>query len=105
MNHHYEAKYHRLEEQHWWFRTRREIVRDLVKQFTPDRSKSVLEIGCSSGVLIRWLEDEVFRSVTGIDISPEAISESHRRGVAKVQVMDAQQLAFSDNHFQTITAS
>src|SRR5215213_2552439 len=99
MDRDYEAKYHLLEERHWWFRSRRELVLALVKQYCPDRSQRILEIGCSSGVLIRWLERDGYGSVSGIDISEEAITESRRRGTANVEVMDARQLRFPDAHF------
>lgn len=105
MNRDYEAKYHLLEERHWWFRARRSLVRALVLQLCPDRSRHVLEIGCSSGVLIRCLEKDGYASVVGIDISPEAIRECHRRGTSNAQIMDAQKLDFADDQFDVITAS
>jgi ubiquinone/menaquinone biosynthesis C-methylase UbiE len=105
VNREYEAKYHLLEEGHWWFRARRDLVRSLVLQLCPDRSKQVLEIGCSSGVLIRCLQQEGYASVVGIDISKEAIAECHRHGTSNAQVMDAQRLDFPDDQFDIITAS
>src|SRR2546421_8132304 len=105
MNRDYEVKYHVLEERHWWFRARRDLVRALVLELCPDRSGHVLEIGCSSGVLIRRLQEEGYTSVFGIDISAEAIAESHRRGTPNTQIMDAQRLDFPAERFDIITAS
>jgi SAM-dependent methyltransferase len=105
MNPDYEAKYHALENEHWWFRARREAVLALVLQLCPERSTRVLEIGCSSGVMIRRLQAAGYGSVLGIDISPEAIAECHRQGTKEARVMDARRLDFPNDSFDLITAS
>jgi SAM-dependent methyltransferase len=105
MDRDYEAKYHALEDRHWWFRARRNLVLWLVLQLSPARSSRILEIGCSSGALMRQLKNEGYESVVGIDVSEEAIAECGRRGVANTRVMDAQQLDFPDASFDVITAS
>ncbi len=101
----YEAKYHTLEEGHWWFRARRDAVFSLVLKLCPNRSTRILEIGCSSGVLLRRLAKEGYSSVVGIDISEEAIGVCHRRGTMNARIMDAQTLDFPDGSFDLITAS
>jgi SAM-dependent methyltransferase len=105
MNRDYEAKYHALEDRHWWFRARREAVLALALQLCPDRSTKILEIGCSAGVLIRQLQAAGYASIRGIDISQEAIAECHRRRTPEAMVMDAQRLDFPDSSFGLITAS
>jgi 2-polyprenyl-3-methyl-5-hydroxy-6-metoxy-1,4-benzoquinol methylase len=105
MNRDYEEEYHRYEESHWWLRARRDIVLSLFLKLRPDRTTRALEIGCSSGVLLRRLAREGFESVTGIDISAEAILASQKQGTTNARVMDAQRLGFSDKSFDIITAS
>lgn len=100
----FEAQYHRLEETHWWFRGRREMVRSLVKRIQPDRQANILEIGCSGGVLIRQLRADGYQRVTGIDISPDAIAICLKAGL-DAQLMDASRLAFPADSFDVITAS
>jgi ubiquinone/menaquinone biosynthesis C-methylase UbiE len=101
----YEAKYHQLEEGHWWFRARRDAVFALLLKIRPHRSSRILEIGCSSGVLLRRLAREGYESVVGIDISEEAIAVCHVRGTTNARTMDAQALDFAENSFDVITAS
>lgn len=105
MKKEYEAQYHRLEEEHWWFQARRHIVRALVLQANADRGCRILEIGCSGGPLVQQLHADGYRHVTGIDISPDGIGICRQRGLTDTHVMDAQKLSFADESFDIITAS
>ena len=105
MKREYEELYHRLETRQWWFRTRREIVRDLVLETHPDRTGRILEIGCSGGLLMEQLRADGYRQVTGIDLSADAVDLCRRKGIPDAHVMDAQQPAFADAQFEVITAS
>ena len=105
MKREYEELYHRLETRQWWFRTRREIVRDLVLETHPDRTGRILEIGCSGGLLMEQLRADGYRQMTGIDISSDAVELCRRKGIPDAHVMDAQQPAFADAQFEVITAS
>jgi len=100
----YEDQYHRVESDHWWFLGRRQIVRALVLQSSPDRRCRILEMGCSGGQLIQQLQRDGYRDVAGIDISTDAIALCHGAGL-NAQVMDAQQLDLPDASFDVITAS
>jgi len=101
MDRTYEAKYHALEQRHWWFRGRREAVRALVEQICRPYWRSAVRVG----VLMRELRVMGYTSVIGIDVSAEAIAECHRRGTSEARLMDAQKLDFPDAHFDLLTAS
>jgi SAM-dependent methyltransferase len=105
MKKEYEAQYHLLEEKHWWFLGRREIVHSLVLQIKADRNCHLLEIGCSGGPLLKQLQADGYGHVTGIDISPDAIELCRQRGLTDAQVMDAQKTSFGDGSFDVIIAS
>ncbi len=105
MDQDYEAKYHVLEDRHWWFRARRDLVMSLVNHYSPKRSSRILEIGCSSGALMRRLAAQGYQSVMGIDVSEQAVAECERRGLGNARLMDAQKLDFPDLSFDTLTAS
>ncbi|MEO5802631.1 MAG: class I SAM-dependent methyltransferase [Verrucomicrobiota bacterium] len=105
MKKEYEAQYHLLEENHWWFLGRRHLVRQLILKSNPNPNCRILEIGCSGGPLIQYLHRDGYTCVTGIDISSEAIALSHQRGLKDVHVMDAQKLSFSEESFDLIIAS
>jgi SAM-dependent methyltransferase len=101
----YEAKYHQLEEQHWWFASRRDAVYDLIQGLKLPASASILEIGCSGGPLMQRLRAAGYSDLTGIDVSAPAIELAHARGVPNVSVMDGANLQFADERFDLVIAS
>ncbi|UOQ98181.1 class I SAM-dependent methyltransferase [Hymenobacter sp. 5317J-9] len=101
----YEAKYHQLEEQHWWFASRRDAVYDLIAGLQLPRTAAILEIGCSGGPLMQRLRAAGYLDVTGIDVSAPAIELAHARGVANASLMDGAALEFTDGRFDVVVAS
>ena len=101
----YEAKYHQLEEEHWWFASRRDAVYDLIKQLKLSNSAAILEIGCSGGPLMQRLRAAGYTDLTGIDVSVPAIELAQARNVPNVSVMDGAALAFGDARFDLVIAS
>jgi len=101
----YEAKYHQLEEAHWWFASRRDAVYDLIKQLKLPTTAAVLEIGCSGGPLMQLLRAAGYTDLTGVDVSGPAIELAQARGVPNVSVMDGAALAFGDARFDLVIAS
>ena len=101
----YEAKYHQLEEQHWWFASRRDAVYDLIQTLNLPSSAAILEIGCSGGPLMQRLRAAGHTDLTGIDVSAPAIEVARSRGVPNVSVMDGTALEFADNRFDLVIAS
>lgn len=101
----YEAKYHQLEEQHWWFASRRDAVYDLIKGLNLPTTAAILEIGCSGGPLMQRLRAAGYSDVMGIDVSAPAIELAQARGVPHVAVMDGAALEFADARFDLVIAS
>jgi SAM-dependent methyltransferase len=99
----YEEKYHELEDSHWWFLGRRDIIQQLVKPLPSD--VRILEIGCSTGILIQELKSLGFSNVWGIDISEQAIVGATARGISQVSVGDAAATSFPDESFDVIISS
>jgi SAM-dependent methyltransferase len=78
VEHGYYAEYRAIEERHWWFRGRREVLLRLLDRRLPpgDASRRVLDIGCERGVervqrlesqTLPW-EAETFDLVTALDV-------------------------------------
>lgn len=101
----YEAKYHQLEEQHWWFAGRRDAVYDLIQRIQLPATAAILEIGCSGGPLMQRLRAAGYTDLTGIDVSAPAIELAQARGVPNVSVMDGAALEFADTRFDLVIAS
>lgn len=74
----------RLEDTHWWFRARRDIVFDLLQQLLPpSRARRLLEIGCGTGGNLRLLSQHY--SALGVEIDPYAASLAARRAGCEVR--------------------
>jgi SAM-dependent methyltransferase len=100
----FEKKYHDVETRHWWFRSRRNYLLDLIKD-APKDSK-VLDIGCSSGIFLKDLEKLGFKpeNLFGVDISEKAIANCKANGLENCFVMDAQNITLAET-FDIIIAS
>lgn len=104
MKEEFEKKYHDVETKHWWFKSRRKYLLDLL-QNSPKDSK-ILDIGCSSGIFLKDLETLGFTSANlfGIDISEKAVDNCKENGLENVYVMDAQNITLKEK-FDIIIAS
>jgi len=99
----YASMYRKLEENHWWFLGRRDLIYRLMKDYR--RDVDILEIGCSGGVLIEFLKRRGFTRLHGIDVDEKAIEICRQRGIKEVGVADAQETEFKDQQFDILIAS
>lgn len=104
MKQDFEKKYHDVETDHWWFKSRRKYITELLKN-APKNSK-ILDIGCSSGLVLKELEQSGFdiNNLYGIDISSNAIANCHKNDIKHAFVMDAQNITLTEK-FDIIIAS
>lgn len=101
----YELTYHALEENHWWFVARRDIILKLIRKLNIHKTEKILEIGCSGGPLMRSLKNRGFTNLYGIDISHDAIDLCKARNIENVAVMDGAKTQFKNEEFDVIIAS
>ena len=59
-----------LEEGHWWFTARAEILAAVCRELVPGRAR-VVEVGCGTGNVLGALPDDWDR--VGVDMSPDAV--------------------------------
>src|SRR5690606_15852694 len=94
------------EQQHWWFRARRAIAGTLLDHYlTPGRGRRrILDAGCGTGGNLALLRK--YGRVTGIDLSPLALSLARSRVEAGVHLSQGSVLAlpFADETFDLVTA-
>ncbi|HSR15502.1 MAG TPA: class I SAM-dependent methyltransferase [Gemmatimonadales bacterium] len=72
------AQMREVEERHWWFRARREVLLSLVRSELEPGAR-FLDAGCGTGFFLEAARR--FFDVTGLDPSPEAIAACARRGL------------------------
>jgi SAM-dependent methyltransferase len=72
----------RVEEDHWWFRGRRAIVRSVLARYASGRDGKILEVGCGNGGNLSLLAG--FGDVTAVEMDAQARARAAARGVARV---------------------
>ncbi|WP_353778105.1 methyltransferase domain-containing protein [Winogradskyella sp. 3972H.M.0a.05] len=100
----FEDIYHNNEQSHFWFKARRKLILQFLKSYQKDIK--ILDVGCSSGILLKELIEEGFdpKLLYGIDISEKAINNCKSNGLKNVFVMDAQNITLKEK-FDVIIAS
>ncbi len=63
-----------VEDRHFWFVARREIVLKILRRFAPDTAElNVLEIGCGTGNVLRFFRQSTHWRLTGMDVHAAAL--------------------------------
>lgn len=82
--------------QHWWYRSRRELISLLLNGAIPPGA-TALDVGCGTGDTMAVLHGLGATTVAGTDLSGEALRYArHHRGRATVLASRAEQLPFAD---------
>ena len=92
-----------IEDRHWWFRSRRAVVRSLLARAGVPPSPRILDAGCGTGANLR--EYERLGEVTGVDPFPEAIALCRERGLDNVVQAPAEELPFEPGSFELVFAT
>src|SRR3990172_9515522 len=69
-----------IEQRHWWFQARRQIVRSLIDRYSENATKRrlrVCDLGCGTGGNLAALADE--HDVVGVEYSPQGLEYARRR--------------------------
>lgn len=67
-----------IEDRHWWFRARRNVMHSILKRYGPETWGHLLEIGCGTGGNLRFFARH-FGSVSGVDLAEVAIEHARHR--------------------------
>ncbi|HEX8054580.1 MAG TPA: class I SAM-dependent methyltransferase [Thermoleophilaceae bacterium] len=97
------SEYYEIEDRHWWFVGRREVLmRVLADHLEPGRDRRILDVGCGTGTMLAHLGR--FGTAQGVDASEEAVAFCHQRGLDDVGLLDDGPLPFGDDTFDLVTA-
>jgi SAM-dependent methyltransferase len=92
-----------LEDRHWWFRSRRRVVRALLEQAELGPAPRILDAGCGTGRNI--VEYATLGEVEGVDFSADAVEFCRLRGIEGVRQAPLEQLPFEADRFDLIVAT
>lgn len=88
-----------LEDEHWWYRERRHLLRQRVRDLAPGQA---LDIGAAGGGNTRVLESLGWE-VLALEFSAEGAQVARERGLQVIRA-DAQQLPIADQSLDLVTA-
>jgi SAM-dependent methyltransferase len=78
-----------VERDHFWFATRREVVRDVLRDAVPDLGRRALfDVGCGSGGLLEFLGASGVPLAGACDAYPESLALVRRRVAAPLLLVD-----------------
>ena len=92
-----------VEDWHWWYRTRREILDGLIGSLPLDKARArLLDIGCGTGGMSLVLSR--YGKAVGLDRSLESFQMSQDRPYTHRVVGSAEVLPFADESFDVVCA-
>jgi SAM-dependent methyltransferase len=90
-----------VDEHHWWYRGRREIIAGELARLPLAGGGRVLDAGCGSGRTM--VELARYGSVAGIELDPEAAAVARDRGDYEVRIGRVEELPWAAATFELIT--
>jgi len=92
-----------LEDRHWWFRGRREIIWALLERAGVGSARRLLDAGCGTGRNL--VEFGALGQPEGVDFSEQAVEFCRHRGLGGVQRAPVEELPYEDGRFDLILAT
>lgn len=95
-----------VQQTHWWFAGRRQLLRQLLHGLGPQPSWRILEVGCGTGANLPVLIDAGVQQVVGCDYALLALKHcaAHARRAALLQT-EARALPFESSTFDVVVAA
>jgi ubiquinone/menaquinone biosynthesis C-methylase UbiE len=94
-----------VEDKLWWFVGMREISAALLDGLRPAEIENVLDIGCGTGLNLKWLERYApAAKISGLDVEKTALDFCRRRGRNFLTQGSATDLPFADASFDLVTS-
>lgn len=89
----------------WWFRGMRAIFERMIAGTAgPQSGARVLDVGCGTGAMARWMAARYGWEVTGLDLSEEGLGYARGRGPGLLVRGDARRIPFRAACFDGLTS-
>lgn len=102
MEHDVYDELYRLEDGHWWFRGRRAVIWALLRDAGLPPHPAILDAGCGTGRNL--VEYGPLGTAVGVDLSEEAVTACHARGLTGVTRSGIERMPFADDSFDLLLA-
>jgi SAM-dependent methyltransferase len=97
MDEQYELRTHEVEDDHWWYRGRRRVIREALLALKLPPGIQILDAGCGSGRNMMELAE--FGEVTGLELADASVEAARDRGVGEVVAGSVDEMPFADDSF------
>jgi SAM-dependent methyltransferase len=97
MDEQYELRTHEVEDDHWWYRGRRRVIREALLALNLPPGIQILDAGCGSGR--NMIELAEFGEVTGLELAEASVEAARERGVGEVVAGSVDEMPFADDSF------
>ena len=94
----------RAEDQMWWFAGMRKILEAWIGRLPDARFEKVLEGGCGTGYMSRWLSQRYGWRMFPADLDFDGLSYGMREGVARMAQTDITALPYQDQCFDAVVS-
>lgn len=86
---HFFSRLAEIEDGHFWFLTRRQVIVDALRQCVPDlASRRLFDIGCGTGGLLAFLSEAGVPLAGACDAYPQGLEEASARVAAPLLLVD-----------------
>ncbi len=102
MDHAEYERMYRMEDRHWWFRAKRELVAKALAREAGGRRLRILDAGCGTGKVAE--EFRRFGDVVSLDLFPEAMDFCKERKLGGLVQGSCTDLPFADGAFDVVIA-
>lgn len=94
--------FYEIEEKHWWFVARQQIVEEIIhRRLKLPAGSKVLDVGCGTGAILQMISKKF--AAYGTDTSPLAVELCGKRGLKNVYQCTLESFPLPDLRFDLIT--
>ncbi len=94
-------KMYRYEDAYWWYVAKRNFIQTFLAFMRRVPRLAILDVGCGTGRNMQLLSG--YGTVTGIDVSEEAVRFCKKRKLKRVYLGNAEHIPYRDDRFDLVT--